>query len=445
VSFPPQPPHLDGDAPLPRQSAQDDLPAPLTRREARRRREELSANPEPPPTRENSSDGPTEEFSWLTEQTSDIEEKTEYHADAQQRYRGPLRSAETPPPKNKKPLWIGLVALTFFVILVVIAGFTLSGPISKIFAVTEPNDYEGDGSGSVVFEVRRGASGETIAKDLADKGVIKTRGAFYSLVLKQKPQPIFQPGSYPLANQMSARAALAALLNPSNMHKITVPEGAVLSDILQSVAELIGRTRAELEETAADFRSFGLPAEASSLEGFLFPATYTLMPGTPPHDALQTMVDRMMEALNKAGVPPADRFKTVNLAALIQKEARLGPDFVKISRVFQNRLSAGWKLESDATVSYSTRQKRASTTDAERHDPANPYNTYVHPGLPVGPISNPGDVAIDAALHPASGPWLFFVTVNLESGETVYSTTNEEHEAAVARWQAWMAVNPSFQ
>ncbi len=308
-----------------------------------------------------------------------------------------------------------------------------------------PDDYEGDGSGTVTFEVHRGDSGDAIAKNLAAAGVIKSRGALYSMILKQKPEPVFQPGSYVLANRMSARAALSALLDPKNMSKMTVPEGSVMSTILQSVSDLIARPRAELDAAAADYGSFGLPAGATSLEGFLFPATYTFTPGTSPHDALQTMVTRMMQALDTAGVPATERLHTVNLASLIQKEARLAPDFPKISRVFLNRLSAGWKLESDATVSYHTRQNRASTTDAERLDASNPYNTYVYPGLPSAPISNPGDVAINAALHPAAGPWMFFVTVDLKTGETVYSTTIEEHNAAVAKWQSWMAANPGFE
>ena len=81
------------------------------------------------------------------------------------------------------------------------------------------------------------------------------------------------------------------------------------------------------------------------------------------------------------------------------------------------------------------------TSDAERADPANPYNTYVHPGLPPGPIGNPGDVAIDAALNPADGPWLYFVTVNLETGETVFSATLEEHEVAVQQFLQYLEDN----
>jgi len=116
-----------------------------------------------------------------------------------------------------------------------------------------------------------------------------------------------------------------------------------------------------------------------------------------------------------------------------------------VSRVFLNRLQQGWDLQSDATVAYGTGNTHTvTTTDAERADAGNPYNTYVHPGLPVGPISNPGDLAINAAIHPAAGTWMFFVTWNLKTGETIFSTTEAEHEAAVAQWQQWMRDNPGY-
>ena len=88
---------------------------------------------------------------------------------------------------------------------------------------------------------------------------------------------------------------------------------------------------------------------------------------------------------------------------------------------------------------------RVTTTDEERGDTANAFNTYVHEGLPVGPISNPGDLALNAALNPADGTWLYFVTVNLDSGETAFSTTFAEHQAAVKQWQAWMREHPEYQ
>jgi UPF0755 protein len=134
----------------------------------------------------------------------------------------------------------------------------------------------------------------------------------------------------------------------------------------------------------------------------------------------------------------------LTLAALTQKEGGSTEDFYKVARVWDNRIAQGMKLQSDATVSYGSGGTTISTTEAERADKSNPYNTYANPGLPIGPISNPGAKAIDATLHPADGPWLYFVLVNGETGETAFSTTAAEHNAAVKKWQAWLRAHPGF-
>jgi uncharacterized YceG family protein len=228
-----------------------------------------------------------------------------------------------------------------------------------------------------------------------------------------------------------------------------VPEGTAQAGVLQLVSEGTSLPLADLTAAAADVAAYGLPAEAKTLEGFLFPATYTFPPGITAPGAIKTLVDRQFQALDEAGVAPADRWRTIVLASLIQREAGLADDYPKVSRVFLNRLDPGlWPsglLQSDATVAYGTGHTNVvTTTDAERADAANPFNTYVHPGLPAGPISNPGDVAINAALNPADGSWMYFVTWNLDSGETIFSTTAAEHEAGVAKWQAWMKDHPEY-
>jgi UPF0755 protein len=133
----------------------------------------------------------------------------------------------------------------------------------------------------------------------------------------------------------------------------------------------------------------------------------------------------------------------ITLASIIQREGRYTEDFYKISRVFINRIDIGMALQSDATVSYGAGTVSYTTTAAQRADD-NPWNTYKYPGLPKGPISAPGALAIDAALHPADGTWLFFCTVNLETGETEFTTTLSEHERSVAKWRAWMIENPEW-
>ncbi len=168
-------------------------------------------------------------------------------------------------------------------------------------------------------------------------------------------------------------------------------------------------------------QAYGLPARTTTLEGWLFPATYPINPGWSAKQYFQSMVDTMKQHLAAAGVAEADQERVIIFASLVQKEAGVAADFPKVARVFQNRLDQGMALQSDATVAYGTGNTHTvTTTTSAGADAGNKYNTYQHKGLPPAPISNPGDVAIKAVTQPASGSWLYFVTVNLETGETVF-------------------------
>lgn len=352
-----------------------------------------------------------------------------------------------PEHTRRRGPWGCLLGLVVVAALVAGAVFFLQGPINALIErFTPAADYTGAGTGEVVFMIHDGETGSDIAENLVDEGVTASYDAFYDLLLEQSPEPEFHPGAYQLAEKMSAQAALDALTDPANKLENTfvIPEGTALPDVLVAIAEGTGIPIEELQAAAAEPpANYGLPVEATNLEGFLFPATYTLDPGINAHGVLQTLVDRQFEALDAAGVPADQRWRTIVLASIVQREAGSNTeDFPKVARVFQNRLDQGMNLESDATVAYGTGNTHTVwTTDAERADASNRYNTYANPGLPIGPIGNPGDVAINAAIHPADGTWLFFVPVNLATGETVFSTTVEEHEAAVAQLQEWCAAS----
>ncbi|HYI34226.1 MAG TPA: endolytic transglycosylase MltG, partial [Glaciibacter sp.] len=366
--------------------------------------------------------------------------------------RGQLRDASVTGTGRRRGVLGCAGVLLVFLVLLAVGAFALQGPLTQLLAASGgPADYPGNGTKDLVVMIHEGETGEDIANALVEQDVVKSYDAFYSLLLKETPAPIFQPGAYQLKTEMSARSALDALLDPANKleQTVVVPEGTAAVDVLQSLSEGTEIPLADLQAAAADLASFGLPPEARTLEGFLFPATYTFTPGITAHDAIKTLVDRQFEALDEAGVAPDKRWTTIVVASLIQREAGLRPDYYKVARVFFNRLDPSlWEsglLQSDATVTYGTGNTHlATTTDAERADAGNPFNTYVHPGLPVGPISNPGDLAIDAAVNPADGPWLYFVTWNLDSGETIFSSTLEEHEAAVDKWLAWMEDHPEY-
>lgn len=362
------------------------------------------------------------------------------------------------PPREKrsrKGAWGCLIALVVILALLAGGAFALQEPIRLLLAAVQgPADYsDSDATKGVTSEdsivmIHEGDTGDDVAKTLFEQDVIKSAQAFYDVIVSQSPEPVFQPGAYQLSTKLSAEAALLALEDPANRldQTVVVPEGTAAVDVFQLISEGTSLPLAEIETAAKDVAAFGLPAEATTLEGFLFPATYTFLPGTTAPDALRKMIDRQFDALDSAGVPPADRWKTIVFASLIQREAGLPDDYYKVARVFVNRLDPKkWKsgtLESDATVAYGTGNTHlVTTTDAERANAKNRYNTYLHPGMVIGPISNPGDLAIDAALHPAEGTWLFFVTVNLDTGETVFSNTVEQHNAAVKVWQDWMRAN----
>jgi uncharacterized YceG family protein len=356
------------------------------------------------------------------------------------------------PRRERKGGWGCLIVVLVVLGLMAAAAFALQGPITQLIAATqEAEDYEGAGSGEMLVMIHDGDTGSDIANTLVDQDVVKSYDAFYDLLLAQPTDPVFMPGAYLLAEQMSAQSALDSLLNPETRQEQTVviPEGTAAVDILASISEGTDIELADLQAAAADVSAYGLPAEATTLEGFLFPATYSFEPGITAQVAIQTLVDRQFQALDEAGVAPEDRWRTIVLASVIQREAGLRDDYYKVARVFLNRLDpAKWesgRLESDATVAYGTGNTHlVTTTKAEREDPNNLYNTYLHPGLPVGPISNPGDLAIDAALNPADGDWVFFVTWNLDTGETIFSTTVEEHDAGVRKWSDWMEEHPEY-
>lgn len=362
------------------------------------------------------------------------------------------RNRQRRPGKPRRRLAWLWVLLSVIVVVAVGASyvwFNYQPQVRYVLGWEDSNDFVGSGTGEVIVTIKNGQIGEDVAYTLKNAGVTKTFSVFYDLLLKQSPQVDFQPGSYSLRKGMSAKAALTAIRDPKNhvVTRIVLPEGITLKGVISRLAALsdaTGISEDQLKAAAADHTSYGLPAEAPSLEGYLFPATYPLDPGITAHEVFQTMVTEMFKRLDATGVLPADRHHVLTLAALTQKEGGSAVDFLKVARVWENRLAQGMNLQSDATVSYGVGGTTISTTEAERADKSNLYNTYANSGLPIGPISNPGQAAIDATLHPADGPWLYFVLINGETGETAFSTTLAQHNAAVKVWQAWLKAHPGF-
>lgn len=336
-----------------------------------------------------------------------------------------------------------LFALALVLVMFAGIGFAFKGQLRNAYEAMIGNDYAGPGSGQVTLEIKQGQSGTEVISALVSMDVVKS--ARYTLRLAGEQNTVFYPGTFQLKKQMRSSDALAVLGKASNAlsHHVTIKEGLRLPNVLNTLSKSTGIPVSDFEAAAQELAGFELGAGAPSIEGYLFPATYNFGPELNAKQILQQMNARMVQELDSFKVKKSDWHRVLTLAGLIQAEARRTEDFYKVSRVFLNRIDKGMKLQSDATVSYGVNGKTVSTTAAERAND-NPYNTYLHLGLPVGPISAPGRIAIDAALHPAQGSWIYFCAVNLETGETWFSSTYAEHARAVATWQAWMKDHPGY-
>ncbi|GAB3411847.1 endolytic transglycosylase MltG [Flindersiella endophytica] len=312
-------------------------------------------------------------------------------------------------------------------------------------------DYTGQGSGSVTIQVTNSQTATDIGYTLEEKDVVKSAEAFIKAAKREPRSRSIQPGYYQLRVQMSGEAALALLLDPNARERseVTVPEGRRLTSAIQELATGTGLPKADFDAVLKQPDSLELPSYAKGRpEGFLFPARYPTDPGTTAEAVLFDMVKRYKEEAVRLDLEARAKelgyspLQVVTIASLIEAEVRQPDDFPKVARVIYNRLSDKqhpWlrKLQFDSTVHYAVgKAGNVATTRADRANKS-PYNTYVHAGLPPGPINSPGAKALEAALNPADGGWLYFVAVNPDTGETKFASSSAEHEKNVKEFQAW--------
>jgi len=296
-----------------------------------------------------------------------------------------------------------------------------------------PEDYTGAGTGQVVVEVKDGDAATDIGTTLVDKGVVKSVQAFTDAARKDSKSVGIQVGFYKMKKQMSAKAALAVLVDPKNRSRsvVTIPEGFTVDQIVATLAKKTKFSKKQYTKVLDNPSSIGLPSYAKgNAEGYLFPATYELPPNSTPKSILTTMVQRWDQAAQEADIEGAAQQlgytpeQLMVVASLVEAESNRDEDRGKVARVIYNRLETGKTdklLQIDATVNYGIGRNLGVglTTDDLQVD--SPYNTYRNPGLPPTPIEAPGDAAIEAAAHPTDGPWIYYVTVNLRTGETKFT------------------------
>ncbi len=353
----------------------------------------------------------------------------------------PPRSDAPDPHRRRNGLACGLTA---FALIAVFGGIGLTG-YTWLQAHRKPPaaaDFAGQGTGSVQVSVPEGAGLYQIASALVRNGVVASSLAFTRAAKGSAAAAgRIQPGTYTLKQKMSAAAALAILIDPANANGLTIPEGWRGYQIYAAIDTKLGLPEGTAQRTAQEQGAeLGLPDFTNgSPEGYLFPATYSVTDSTTAIDLLKQMVERAGKEFSRddAGVVAQNLGQTVygliTVASMVQGEADNTEDMGKVARVIYNRLAKGMPLQLDSTINYALGRSTLNTTVTETKLDS-PYNTYLHPGLPPTPISNPGRQAIMAALDPTPGDWLYFVTV--KRGDTRFTDSFDVHQRNVAEFNA---------
>jgi UPF0755 protein len=327
--------------------------------------------------------------------------------------------------------------LVVLVVVLVAAWLGGSWGLAKVrSALGDSPDYPGPGSGVVTVQVRQGETAAAIGRELKAKDVVKSVEAFTDAAAADDRSRNIQVGYYQLKKQMKASDALAVLIDPENLvqARLTVPEGYRVKDVVKAIAAKTDITADQVRAALKDTKALGLPAAAHGVvEGYLFPATYAVVPGETAQQLLKQMVAKTVTVMQQLDVSAKSKAlgltpeQVMTVASILEYEGSRDQDYPKIARAIYNRLDKGMALQSDATVAYANNlDGTVWTTQAERDNPS-PYNTYVHTGLPPSPIGSPGEKTIEAALNPADGPWLYWLVVNLRTGETRFNETYEGH------------------
>lgn len=351
-----------------------------------------------------------------------------------------LRPSREKQRRRRRRTIVMLVVIVFFAGVV----FGLTMFLRDLLGLNEIKDYEGAGTGSVSFTVSVGEGPLVIGTNLAAEDIVATGKEFVNTFQRESAGREIQPGSYEMKQQMSSSAALEALLGEeaAAVHYAAVARDLRQNEVFDILTASTGIPLAEFEALAKDPQAFGLPAGAVSLEGYLYPGEYRFPLELDAKEIVTEMVGNTFAALEEMGInDPAEQYRVLTKASIIQAEAGEA-DYGAVAGAIENRLKSdnvetNGLIQSDATVTYGLKRKSYDLTPEEKADKSNPYNTYANPGLPVGPIGSPGNDAIQAAANPDDVPFYYWVTIDLDSGDTKFSSTLAEHATWVAKYQEW--------
>lgn len=314
--------------------------------------------------------------------------------------------------------------------------------------LTGAEDYSGRGTGEVAVTIPEGATGRDIAQILEKAGVVASAQAFENAYSSSSLAKGIQAGSYKLRSHMSASEALALLLNPAAKADlaITIPEGFTKAQVKDRLVNVGNFDPAEVDRAMANPTALGVPQQAGgNIEGWLAPDTYTIGPKESAESLLKSMVTLTIQRLDEAKVAPAQRQAVLTKGSIIEREVNKDEYYPKVARVLDNRLADNSQthglLQMDSTVLYGLGKTGGIPSQKELAQDT-PYNTYKHKGLPPSPIGAVGVKAIRAVMSPAEGNWLYYVTVNLETGETKFASTLEEQNRNTEELKQYCSAHP---
>ena len=332
--------------------------------------------------------------------------------------------------KQKKRKRNRTIALLVLIAVVLAAGVGFCGNL----AYRDINGLDGDGK-SYVIDVPAGAGASKVATLLSNRGIIKYPTLFK---LYAGNKYMFQQGRHSVSTSMTYDELLETFGSYAEggvgeQVEVVIPEGYELVQIAE-LLEQNGLTTKDEFLNEVNYGEFDydfvaqIPREENRLEGYLYPATYQIYPGTSAHDIVLMMLSafnsNVMPVYNASGTTDTVDY-IVTMASVIEREAANESEMKTVSSVFNNRLYEGRQLESCATVQYILHERK-TVLSVEDTEIDSPYNTYKYKGLPIGPISSPGLAAIKAALYPIDTDYMYFVAD--PSGSKNYEEHNEKIE-----------------
>lgn len=306
-------------------------------------------------------------------------------------------------------------------------------------------DWPGPGYGSVEFTIATGESGTSVARRLATKKIVASAQAFTNAVVDADAGDKIKPGTFTLKYRMAAKDVVTIVTDSTQAKGlIQVTSSERVSEVVENVASLSKTiTKDDLNAVVNGGGSGILPAEANGkFEGWLQPGTYDPSSYTSAQQLLTDMVKKRIAFLDALKVPTgSQREQILTTASIIGGEVNRQEYYGKVSRVIANRLAKNMPLGMDSVVAYGNNVQPSQLTEAMLTDQSNPYNSRVKTGLPPTPINQPDKAMIQAAMNPEKGDWLYFVTVNLNTGETKFTADESQFQQYSKEYKEWAAQN----